>query len=112
MNMRVPEISAREATVAGDDWHIVDVREDDEWSAGHVAGAQHIPMGEVPQRLGELPTDTPVLVVCRSGSRSYRVAAFLLANGFDATNLAGGTRDWAASGGAMAAPDGVVPTVL
>ncbi len=56
-----------------DDAVVVDVREPDEWAAGHAPGAVHIPMGDIPGRLGELPgTDGPLPVVCRSGGRSER----------------------------------------
>ena len=76
---------------------LLDVREDHEWSAGHAVGAVHIPMGELAGRLGELPAD-PVHVICRSGHRSGQVADWLLTQGRDAVNVAGGMHAWAASG--------------
>ena len=77
-----------------DDLFVLDVREDDEWAAGHVEGSVHIPMMLVPQRLHELPHDRQVLVVCKVGSRSARVTVFLQAQGIDAANLAGGLVAW------------------
>lgn len=77
---------------------LLDVRENDEWAAGHAPHALHIPMGELSGRLEELPKDDDVFVVCRSGGRSARVTAFLNANGWDAVNVDGGMQSWAASG--------------
>ena len=77
---------------------VVDVREDDEYVGGHVAGAVFVPLGSVPDRVGELPTDAPFLVICHSGGRSGRAVEFLRAQGLDATNVAGGTSAWVNSG--------------
>ena len=80
---------------------LLDVREDDEWAAGHAPAAKHIPLGELPERVAELaefPDDTPVYVVCRSGGRSARAAAWLNASGWDAVNVAGGMKSWHAEG--------------
>jgi rhodanese-related sulfurtransferase len=75
---------------------LLDVREDYEWDAGHVSSAVHIPLGLLADHIGELPSDRQVVVVCRSGVRSARAAAFLNASGYDAVNLAGGMQAWAA----------------
>ena len=80
---------------------LLDVREDDEWAAGHAPKAVHIPMGELAGRLEELPADGTVHVVCRSGGRSARVTAYLNANGWDATNVDGGMQSWHAAGRPM-----------
>jgi len=77
---------------------LLDVREPDEWLAGHAPAAIHIRLAEVPERMGDLPAGSEVVVICRSGVRSDRAAAFLRANGFEAANLAGGMRAWAAAG--------------
>ncbi len=61
-----------------EDATVLDVREDDEWAAGHIAGALHIPMGQVPQRLEDLP-EGQLHVVCRSGGRSQRTAVWVAA---------------------------------
>ena len=63
---------------------LLDVREIDEWKAGRAVGAVHIPMSEVPARLDEIDLDEPVYVICRSGVRSARVAAWLNEHGGDA----------------------------
>jgi rhodanese-related sulfurtransferase len=78
--------------------HILDVREQDEWDAGHIDGAQHVPLGELGRRLAEVPKDQVVVAVCRSGSRSDRAAKGLRASGYDAENLDGGVTAWSRSG--------------
>ena len=90
---------------------VLDVREDDEWVAGHATGALHIPLAEVPARAGELP-DGPVHVICRSGGRSARAVTWLNQNGHDATNFEGGTTDWAQQGKPMTAEGPDAPTVV
>ena len=87
-----------------DDAVIVDVREQDEWDAGHAPNAIHIPLGELPARLDELPdTDDTVAVTCRSGGRSSRAVAWLTQQGFDVANLDGGMKAWESAGKALAA---------
>ncbi|MGL5858993.1 MAG: rhodanese-like domain-containing protein [Angustibacter sp.] len=83
----------------------LDVREDDEWSAGRIAGAVHVPLAQVPDRLAELAdlAADPLYVVCRSGVRSGRAAAWLAQHGVPAVNVAGGMQAWAAAGRAMVA---------
>jgi rhodanese-related sulfurtransferase len=76
---------------------VIDVREPDEYTAGHVPGATLIPLATVPDRLSDVPAGD-VLVICRSGGRSRRAAEFLTANGVQATNVAGGTLAWLKSG--------------
>ena len=75
---------------------LVDVRETDEWAAGHAPAALHVPLGRLPQT--QLPTDLPVLAICRSGNRSATAAALLLARGVDARNLVGGMQAWQTAG--------------
>ncbi|MGH3936107.1 MAG: rhodanese-like domain-containing protein [Pseudonocardiaceae bacterium] len=94
---------------------LLDVRENDEWAAGHAPGAVHVPMGQVPQRLDELAVmfpDRPVRVVCRSGGRSARVTAYLAQAGWDAVNVDGGMRAWAAAGRPMVTESSATPRVL
>src|SRR5919204_2413618 len=74
--------------------HLLDVREQDEWDAGHIDGAQHIPLGQLAERLAEVPREQVVVAVCRSGSRSDRAARGLRAPGFQAENLDGGVTAW------------------
>jgi rhodanese-related sulfurtransferase len=91
---------------------VLDVREPDEWAAGHVADSVHIPMGDLAGRAGELPTDRRIVAVCRSGQRSGVVTAALAGAGFDAVNLAGGLQAWAAEGFPLVADDGLPGAVL
>jgi rhodanese-related sulfurtransferase len=77
---------------------VLDVREPVEWQHGRIDGAVHVPMGEVPGRLDELPQDTQLLVVCKVGGRSAQVTAWLQQQGYDAVNLSGGMLEWVASG--------------
>ena len=87
---------------------VVDVREVDEYADGHVAGAVLMPLATVPDKVDELPTDQPFLVICAMGGRSGRAVQFLRAQGLDATNVAGGTRAWTDSGRpVVAGPDPV-----
>ena len=85
---------------------LLDVREVDEWQAGHAPDAQFIPLGELVARAGELTRDRRVVAVCRSGARSERATRFLRGQGFDAVNLTGGMRAWAAAGLALVNDDG------
>ena len=77
---------------------LLDVRERDEWNAGHAPGARHVPLGDLPNRLDSLPRDRQVVVVCRSGHRSSQATSFLVRSGFDVVNLDGGMRAWATAG--------------
>lgn len=77
---------------------VIDVRDPDEYEAGHVPGAVLVPLSEVPERRGEIPTEGEVLVICKSGGRSRRAAEFLREHGVDAVNVAGGTVAWTEAG--------------
>ncbi len=106
----VPTVSVSDLP---DDAVIVDVREPDEWAAGHAPAAVHIPMGDLPARLDELPaTDEPLPVICRSGGRSERAVQWLVQQGFDVVNVTGGMRSWHQSGKAMTSDAGQEPAVL
>lgn len=85
---------------------LLDVREDDEWQQGHAPGAVHIPMGEVPSRLGEIDQNVPLYVVCRVGGRSLRVVEYLAQIGYEATNVDGGMLAWEAVGRPVVRDDG------
>jgi len=75
---------------------LLDVREPKEFENSSLAGSLDIPMGDVPNRLSELPRDEMLVVICRSGGRSGKIVSFLRENGFDnATNLVGGINGWA-----------------
>lgn len=77
---------------------VIDVRETDEYVEGHVPGALNIPMGQLPSRLDELDRDAPVHVICASGNRSSAMVDVLVAQGFYAVNVLGGTSAWVSSG--------------
>ncbi len=77
---------------------LLDVREDFEVAEGMIPGAIHIPMGELNARLDEIDRSRPVVVVCRSGNRSARVADALTGAGFTADTMAGGMIAWQRAG--------------
>lgn len=89
------DVRAEEAhRLAGDGHRIVDVREHHEFAAGHAPGALHIPLRELPHRLGELDRSASWLAICRSGGRSMQATALLRRHGLDARNVAGGMSAW------------------
>ena len=77
---------------------VIDVREPDEYVEGHVPGAIPIPLGEVPDRVAEVPEGETVYMVCKVGGRSMRAAEVLAAEGRDVVNVAGGTMAWIEAG--------------
>ncbi|MBN1874647.1 MAG: rhodanese-like domain-containing protein [Anaerolineae bacterium] len=78
---------------------VIDVREDSEYTAGHIAGATLIPLGTLPDQVSEIPTDVPVILVCRSGNRSGQAFQFLRQQGFDNVhNMVGGMNAWQQAG--------------
>ena len=79
---------------------LLDVREDDEWAAGHAPGAVHLPMSQITGRLDEIP-EGPLAVVCKVGGRSAQVTAFLAQRGHEAVNVSGGMLAWEAEGRPM-----------
>ncbi|MEV7613069.1 rhodanese-like domain-containing protein [Streptomyces sp. NPDC089799] len=100
----------------GADSFILDVREADEWQAGHAEGALHIPMSEFVARFGELTEAAPdgdkVYVMCRVGGRSAQVTGYLLQQGIDAVNVDGGMQSWEAAGRAVVTDAGVPGSVI
>ena len=100
----LPEVGPEEAiALVADGTLLVDVREQDEWDAGHAPDARLVPLSQLQERVAELPEDTRFLVVCHSGMRSMRATAFLRAEGLDAVNVTGGMVAWTAAGGALTA---------
>jgi rhodanese-related sulfurtransferase len=95
----IPEIDVDEleSRLAGGA-ELIDVRETNEYDEAHVPGAWLLPLSELSDRVDEVPSDHPVLLICRSGARSMRAAESLAAQGRDVTNVAGGTLAWMASG--------------
>jgi phage shock protein E len=85
--------------VATDTEHLlVDVRTPEEFSSGHIAGAVNIPVQELPQRLGEVATEQPVVLYCRSGNRSAQAATILDQAGYSGVYDLGGIGDWQSAG--------------
>lgn len=85
---------------------LVDVRWDNEWDAGRIEGAVHIPADELEDRLDELDEAASVVTVCKSGNRSADAAELLVHEGFRAENLDGGMEAWAAAGLPVVGADG------
>jgi len=107
------QIEQVDITALTDDAVLLDVREPNEYAAGHAPGAVSIPMGEIRGRLADLPhTDGPLPVICRSGARSQKVAEYLATQGIEATNVAGGTTAWAGAGKPLQSETGDEPAVV
>jgi len=104
------EVAALPARFAAD-VVLLDVREHDEWRRGHAEEAQHIPMGEVPGRIGEIDIDKEIFVICHSGGRSQRVATYLRRSGYEASNVDGGMLAWVCAGRPVIGADGAPGTV-
>ncbi|WP_017539859.1 rhodanese-like domain-containing protein [Nocardiopsis halophila] len=94
-----------------EDGYVLDVREQDEWRAGHAPQAVHIPLHDLAQRAGEVPRDRQVYVVCRVGGRSAQAVQALNEAGWKTANVAGGMQAWALAGRPMEAEDGAEPRV-
>ena len=98
MKNGIPQISVKELKLridAGEDVYLIDVREPYEYKIAQIGG-KLIPQNEVPQRLAEIDRDREVIVHCRSGARSQRIAEFLKQSGYPrVVNLAGGILAWA-----------------
>jgi rhodanese-related sulfurtransferase len=93
----VRDIDVRQAAaLAGQGALLLDVREPGEWAAGHIAGATHMPLGDLDP--ASVPAGTSVVAVCRSGNRSSQAALELLKTGRDAVNMAGGMLAWQKAG--------------
>ncbi|MBR7744316.1 rhodanese-like domain-containing protein [Phycicoccus sp. BSK3Z-2] len=102
-------------TDVADDAAVLDIREQDEWDAGHAPNAVHIPMNDLPVRLDELAPfldrDEPLVVTCRSGGRVSRVLPWLEQQGYDVANMEGGMRAWHAEGKPLEGTSGQ-PTII
>ncbi|GGU27933.1 rhodanese-like domain-containing protein [Streptomyces lavendofoliae] len=95
---------------------VLDVREDDEWAAGHVEGALHVPMSDFVARFGEVTEAVAdgrrAYVMCRVGGRSAQVTQYLVQQGIDAVNIDGGMLAWEGAGRPMVTDDGSSAFVL
>jgi len=104
----VPEVLSTDLPAGA---FLLDVREDDEWAAGHAPDAVHVRLGELTARFAELPHDREVYVICRSGTRSAYAAQALAGGGLKAINVTDGMTGWAVAGGPMISEDGAEPYV-
>lgn len=95
---RVASISAGELAALPGEPTIIDVREPDEFAQGHVPGAVNIPLGQLPRRLQDVPSDEAVYVICLSGGRSAQASALLAQQGRDAVDVLGGMTQWRRNG--------------
>jgi rhodanese-related sulfurtransferase len=106
----VPSVTAPQVEA---DAYLLDVREPDEWEAGHAPDAHHLPMMDIPVRMAEVPADGDVVVVCRSGNRSAQVVSYLIGHGWDnVRNLDGGMQSWTAVGRAVVSENGQPAQIL
>lgn len=95
----VPSVGVSEARALVEQGAVMlDVRTTKEWNAGHSPFALHISLSDLGSRLGRVPKDKPVVVVCRSGNRSRGATRQLIGSGFDAVNLRGGMHSWQGQG--------------
>lgn len=103
MEELISPLALRQQQESGRPPLVLDVRGAEEYAAGHLPGAQHVPVDELERRLADLPPDTPVVTYCsmrhRGSSRSERAAALLREHGYDARALDGGLPAWQAAGG-------------
>lgn len=93
-----------------DELSVLDVREADEWVAGHIEGALHIPLSQLPERIQDVP-EGQTLVVCKVGGRSAQATAYLAQLGHDVVNLDGGMLDWSGAGRPMVSETAQAPFV-
>ena len=92
---RLAQLSTKEVAEKSSDVQVLDVRSDKEWQSSHIEGATHISLGELPDRLEEIPKDQAVIAVCGSGYRSSIASSLLQANGFsDVSSMDGGMTAW------------------
>jgi len=106
--MVVPEVLSTDLPAGA---FLLDVREDDEWVAGHAPDAVHIRLRELGARAAELPRDREVYIICRRGNRSAYAALALIDGGLTAINVADGMTGWAVAGRPMISEDGGEPYV-
>ena len=104
----VPEVLSTDLPAGA---FLLDVREDDEWAAGHAPDAVHIPVGTLAERAVEIPQDREVYVICRSGARSAYAAQQLSGAGWKTVNVADGMTGWAVAGRPMVSESGTEPYV-
>ncbi|MAW87970.1 MAG: MBL fold metallo-hydrolase [Phyllobacteriaceae bacterium] len=96
---QIPQMSVHALKEAGGEVRLLDVRKPEEWEGGHIPGAQHMFLGDLPGRLGELDRDKTYATYCATGYRASIAASLLKANGFeDVRNVPGSWKAWSAAG--------------
>jgi rhodanese-related sulfurtransferase len=90
----IRELELQEKLAAGNPPYLLDVREPEEFRAGHIAGARLIPLGELVSRLNEVPKGREVVCICATGHRSVPAARQLIAAGYSAWSLENGMIAW------------------
>ncbi|MBM9620446.1 rhodanese-like domain-containing protein [Streptomyces zhihengii] len=114
--MNFAPLPAVDAAAVPADGLVVDVREADEWTAGHVDGALHVPMSDFVARFGEVTEAVAdgrrAYVMCRVGGRSAQVTQYLVQQGIDAVNISGGMLAWEGAGRPMVTETGDPAFVL
>jgi rhodanese-related sulfurtransferase len=114
--MNFAPLPSVEAAAVPSDGLVLDVREDDEWAAGHIEGALHVPMSDFVARFGEvteaLADGGRAYVMCRVGGRSAQVTQYLVQQGIDAVNIDGGMLAWDGAGRPMVNENGSPAFVL
>ncbi|MGY1994515.1 rhodanese-like domain-containing protein [Mycolicibacterium fortuitum] len=111
MSTAAPNVDVTRAVdmLSRENVRLLDVREEDEWSAGHAPAAEHMQLSQLdPRAFADAGT---VVVTCRSGNRSSKAAATLVEAGVDAVNLDGGMKAWAQAGHPLVRDDGTPGTV-
>ncbi len=109
---RIPEVSTVDAESGAAGYVLLDVRNADEWEAGHAPGAQWVPLPQLEGARFQLPMNRRIVCICRSGHRSARATEALISWGFDAANMVGGMKAWAESGLPLVRDDGTPGTVI
>jgi rhodanese-related sulfurtransferase len=109
---KIPEVSAVDAESGQAQHVLLDVRNADEWEAGHAPSAQWVPLPDLESVRFTLPMNRRIVCVCRSGARSARATEALQGWGFDAANMVGGMQAWAESGLPVVRTDGTAGEVI
>ncbi|MEU6663138.1 rhodanese-like domain-containing protein [Streptomyces sp. NPDC046821] len=93
---------------------LLDVREADEWQAGHIPGARHLPLSRLTSgaKVPGVYADSRLVLICRSGQRSQRAARLLREQGWDAVDVTGGMKAWAGQGLPVQSAAGAAGTVI
>ncbi|MEV6394975.1 rhodanese-like domain-containing protein [Streptomyces sp. NPDC051907] len=114
--MNFAPLPSVEAAAVPSDALVLDVREMDEWAAGHVEGALHVPMSDFVARFGEVTEAVAeggrAYVMCRVGGRSAQVTQYLVQQGIEAVNIDGGMLAWEGAGRPMVTDSGAAAVVL